>query len=405
MFLSRFIASRIESKSHLGFIGFVAKVSGIGVGLGCAALILLLSVMNGFEDALRSNLLAKLPHAEFIQVNETGITLNDRISQQYQNDPKIIDVLQVNKTLGLIQHHKTIKSTQIVGVDNAYYSRKHDSSYDFEKLASGNNVVLGTSLLAELGISIGDRVQLLIPQKLSSSSFKLPKSQWFTVIDSLEIGTELNDAIAIVHQPVLTEILKLAPDASSHIEFVLHDPFTAHTLVREYGYSFDQPVYLSSWFRTHGHLYYDIELVKTVIYIVLSLLICIACFNVISSLVMSVKEQSKSIAILKTMGASNQLITRIFVLKGLKSTVLGAFFGCIVGVLLSIYLTDIIAAYEKLTGIVILEAGVYFTTGIPSKLEWWTVALAFSLSVFVGWLATLYPAKKAAKLAPVNHLH
>lgn len=405
MFLSQFIATRIDAKRNLGFIGFVAKVSGIGVGLGCAALILLLSVMNGFEHELRTNLLAKLPHAEFIQVQETGIFLNDEFRQKHNSDPRVHDVLQINKTFGLIQHQKVIKSTQVVGVDAQYYAKKHDNTYDFKKLSNGPHVVLGTSLLSELGIGIGERVQLLIPQNLSSSKFKLPKSQWFTVIDTLDVGTELNDAIAIVHKPVLTEILQLSPNASSHLEFVLNDPFEAQALVREYGFDFDQPVYLSSWFRTHGHLYYDIELVRTVIYIVLSLLICIACFNVISSLVMSVKEQSKSIAILKTMGATHKLITRVFVLKGLKSTTVGALYGCIIGALLSLYLTDIVAAYETITDTVLLDTGIYFTSGIPSKLEWWTVLMAFALSVFVGWLATLYPARKAAKLPPVDHLH
>ncbi len=405
MFLPYFIASNIDSKQNLGFIGFVAKVSGIGVGLGCASLILLLSVMNGFEHELKTSLLAKLPHGEFIQVDDKGISVSRQFTLKHQNDNRIKDVLQINKTLGLIQHSTAVKSTQIIGVDAHYYNSKHRDAYDFDRLKAGNNVVLGTSLMKELEIKMGDSIQLLIPQTSSSSNFRLPKSRWFTVIDTIDIGTQLNDAIAIVHKPVLTDILRLAPDASSHLEFVFADPFQAQTIVKEYGYEFEQPVYLSSWFRTHGHLYYDIELVRTVIYIVLLLLICIACFNVISSLVMSVKEQSKSIAILKTMGATNHLITRVFVLKGLRSTATGAVFGCIIGVLLSVYLTEIIAFFESVTGIVVLESGVYFTAGIPSKLVWWNVALAFLLSVFVGWLATLYPAKKAAGLPPVDHLH
>ena len=155
MMLSQFIATRLTTKKNLGFIGFVARVSSIGVGVGCASLILLLSVMNGFEYELRTNLLSKLPHAEFIQVNEEGIFLSEEFLAETQRDPRITEVFQINKALGLVQDRTEIKSTQILGVDERYYTAKHQGLYDYEMLVQGRNIVVGKALFDALELEIG----------------------------------------------------------------------------------------------------------------------------------------------------------------------------------------------------------------------------------------------------------
>ncbi|GLR70155.1 FtsX-like permease family protein [Agaribacter marinus] len=408
----RLLAQGFQTSQGQGFIRFVAKMSSIGVGLGCAALIILLSVMNGFEYELRTNLLKLIPHAEFINVDGSGINLPTDIKNKLSADARLKHVFQLNKASALLQRGNRIKSAEIVGINSDYYQAKYANLFNaadlFDINTAGNKVkpiLLGEGIMQALDVEVGDKIQLLLPQTSKDLSFKAPISAWFSVVGDVKLGGELDAFIAFVNTQELGELMAFSPEMTSNIEFVLHDPFIAQSFVREYGYQFNQAVYMSSWFLTKGHLFYDIQLVRTVIYIVLFLLICIACFNVVSSLVMSVKEKSKAIAILKTMGASHKQIRQIFILKGIKSTFVGAFIGCTLGTMLSIFLPDLVNAIEMLTGWEILNAGVYFTSSIPSKVVWWNVAGTFLVAVLIGLLATLYPANKAASVKPAANLH
>jgi len=247
-------------------------------------------------------------------------------------------------------------------------------------------------------------VQLLLPASSQDLSFQAPRSAWIVVKGSISVGGELDKQLAILNKVFLSELLGIG-DNVTHIEISLLDPFNAYDVVREYGYRFSQAAYMSDWTRTNGHLYQDIQLIRTVVYIVLVLVIAVACFNIVSALIMSVKEKSKEIAILKTIGATNQQIAYIFVLKGLYHGLKGAFFGTIVGILLSIYLSDIIAFLEQSLNLHIFSIDIYFTSSIPSKLLWSDVGITLFVVLFIAILATLYPAKKAAQIDPAANLH
>ncbi|MFT7505434.1 MAG: lipoprotein-releasing system permease protein, partial [Gammaproteobacteria bacterium] len=175
--------------------------------------------------------------------------------------------------------------------------------------------------------------------------------------------------------------------------------------VRKYGDNFSQAAYMSDWTRTNGHLYQDIQLIRTVVYIVLALVIAVACFNIVSALVMSVKEKSKEIAILKTIGATSSDIAAIFILKGLYHGLKGALIGTVIGVLLALYLSEIIAFIEVVLGTQVFSDDIYFTGSIPSKLNWIDVVITASLVIFISTIATLYPAKQAASVEPTANLH
>ncbi|MFC3121652.1 FtsX-like permease family protein [Agaribacter flavus] len=407
----KLLAQGFQASQGQGFIRFVSKMSSIGVGLGCAALIILLSVMNGFENELRSKLLNLVPHAEFIQVGDQGIYLPDDAKSRLRDDPRLKQVFQLNKATALLQSGNKIKSAEVTGMNERYHAAKYAKVFDFSVLSprqteSENDleILLGIEVMNALDLQEGDKVQLLLPQTNQELSFKTPISAWFTVVGAVSLGGELDNFVAFVDNDDLAQLLNLHSPNSTHVEFQLHDPFLAQSFVREHGYQFDQAIYMSSWFLSKGHLYHDIQLVRVVIYIVLFLLICIACFNVVSSLVMSVKEKSKAIAILKTMGATQAQIRQIFILKGIRSTFIGALIGCCVGTLLSVYLPNIVNAVENLTGWTVLDAGIYFTSTIPSKVIWWNVLLTFSVAVTIGLFATLYPASKAANMQPTAHL-
>jgi lipoprotein-releasing system permease protein len=224
-------------------------------------------------------------------------------------------------------------------------------------------------------------------------------------VGEISVGGELDNFIGITSSQTLSDILALEAGTTTHIELHLFDPFLARATVREFGWDFDQAVYMSDWTRTHGHLYQDIQLVRAVIYIVLILVISVASFNIVSSLVMSVKEKSREIAILKTMGSTDGQIRQIFVLKGLHSGFVGATIGSIIGCLLGEFLPEIIAGIEAVLGIKLLDAGVYFTSAIPSQLSFSDVFLTYIVALLITVLATLYPANKAAGVLPAAHLH
>ena len=189
------------------------------------------------------------------------------------------------------------------------------------------------------------------------------------------------------------------------IRFTLNDPFFAHEVMREIGYEFPQAVYMSDWTRTQGHLYNDIQLVRVVVYIALTLVIAVACFNIVSSLVMAVREKQQAIAILKTMGATDTLIAQAFILQGAINGFIGTFVGVALGVLVAPNLSRIVGTIESALGVEVLSGDIYFIDFLPSQLLWSDVVVTASVALLLSVLATLYPARKAANLKPASALN
>ncbi|WP_395343062.1 FtsX-like permease family protein [Ningiella sp. W23] len=405
----RFVASRFRSsKQQDGYISFVSKSSTFGIGLGCAALILLLSVMNGFEQALKDNLLKVIPHAELISASADGIQARPAFFTEIEQDPRVEHVFALNKASGLLQKGSEIKAVELIGADTKYYDSKFSQHFDYALLNTtsdkSDGILLGRGVMQSLSLEVGDSVQVLLPKVTEDISFQTSIVKWLTVVGELNLGGEIDNFIGITSPQVLASLLSL-DQGYTHYELGMIDPFDAHTVIRQYGWEFDQAVYMSDWTRTHGHLYQDIKLVRSVVYIVLILVIAVASFNIVSSLVMSVKEKSKEIAILKTMGATDAQIKQIFISKGLYSGVQGASVGSLLGCILGAYLPSIINGIEALFGIEILDAGIYFTSSIPSLLSINDVAITFVIAIIISVLATLYPASKAAQILPARYLH
>jgi len=400
------IAKRLrQSKRQDSYISFVSSSSTAGIGLGCAVLILLLSVMNGFEYELRTSLLKVVPHAEIFAIDQEGLIVEAKFIEKIAQDPRVEHVFTLNKASGLLQSGTRMKGVALVGVDASYLDYKFDDASIFKALETASNgIVLGQKIMQGQGLKVGDQVQLLLPAKTNDMSFHAPRSAWLTVVGEVKVGGELDQQLGLLNKDYLAELLEL-DSRVTHIELKLFDPFEAYDLVRQYGYQFDQAAYMSDWTRTNGHLYQDIQLIRTVVYIVLALVIAVASFNIVSSLVMSVKEKRKEIAILKTIGASDQHIALVFMLKGLHHAFKGAFFGTIVGVLLSLFLGDIIRSIEWVFNTQVLSGDIYFTGSIPSKLVLADLVLTVSIVLIISVLATLYPAAKAASLKPADNLH
>jgi len=364
--------------------------------------------MNGFERELRENLLNVVPHGELFTASGQGIVPTEAFLQAMRKDEQVEYVFTLNKGSGLLQKGKQVKSVELMGIEQDYYQEKFANHFDYDVfLGQDNGVVLGAKIMADMGLAIGDSVQILLPKVTEDMSFQTSVATWLTVLGEISIGGEIDSFIAITSKDTFSKMLDLDSTQGevTHIELHFYDPFDAYAKIREYGWGFDQAVYMSDWTRTHGHLYQDINLVRVVIYIVLLLVICVASFNIVSSLVMSVREKSSEIAILKTIGASDAQIQKIFVVKGLYNGVIGASVGSVIGCLLAIYLSNILDGIESLLGFKILDAGIYFTSSIPSELSISDVIITYFIAIAISVLATLYPAYKASIVVPVAHLH
>ena len=399
------IAKRFRgSKQQSGFISFVSASSTIGIGLGCFVLILLLSVMNGFEKELRETLLSYIPHAEFIAVDTRGVYLDETTKERAANDPRVVSLLSYTKAAGLIQKSGKMKSVEVQGIDAEYLKNKPALNLLPKAFVDNpKGIYLGKGIAEQLELNINDKVQLLLPQTSESMAFVAPKSLWLTYLGPLNFGGDVDDFVGIMNKQTLSFALNLQRP-STNIEFQLVDPFLGREVVRDYGQRFNQVVYMSDWTLTNGHLYQDIQLVRVVVYITLTLVICIACFNIVSSLVMSVKEKRSEIAMLKTMGAHDNLIRRVFVIKGLVNGVYGATTGTTLGVLCSLYLQVITDFIENTLGFTLLGEGVYFIDYLPSDLQTGDVVITYLVAICLCVVATLYPASRAVRVNPAREL-
>lgn len=410
MNLSLQLASRFRrGKSSNRYISFVSLSSTLGIGLGCFVLITLLSVMNGFERELRDRLLAIIPHAELFSINQQGIVDWRVYRQVLQQDSRIKEVEPYTKITGMIQQGSALKAVELTGIQiNAARPERWQNEIndnDWRHLREDpNQVLLGQGILKKLELKVGDKISVVIPAVTDDLTFAAPKVLYLTVAGSVKIGGELDNLIGIMHLKTASQQAGIQSGAQG-LRFQFNDPFAAQSIVREIGYGFPQAVYMSDWTRTQGHLYDDIRLVRVVVYIALSLVIGVACFNIVSSLVMAVKEKEASIAILKTMGATDNQIRKTFVYQGLLNGLTGVFWGTLLAVIIAPNLSLLIGKLESLLGINILSGDIYFIDFLPSQLQLQDVLLTVSVAIALSVLATLYPAQKAAAIQPARALH
>lgn len=410
MNLSLQLARRFRrGKSSNRYISFVSLSSTLGIGLGCFVLIILLSVMNGFERELRERLLAIIPHAELFSINQQGIVDWREYQQVLGEDPRIKEVEPYTKITGMIQQGSALKAVELTGIQiNAAIPTRWQneiSDADWQLLREGpNQVLLGKGILNKLGLAPGDKISVVIPSVTEDLTFAAPKNLYLTVAGSIQVGGLLDNLIGIMHLETASEQAGIKSGAQG-LRFQFYDPFAAYSIIREVGYGFPQAVYMSDWTRTQGHLYDDIRLVRVVVYIALSLVIAVACFNIVSSLVMAVKEKQASIAILKTMGATDSQIRNTFVFQGLLNGFIGVFWGTLLAVITAPNLSLIVAKLEDLLGIKVLSGDIYFIDFLPSQLQANDVLLTVLVAIVLSVLATLYPAQKAAAIQPARALH
>ncbi|WP_299005545.1 lipoprotein-releasing ABC transporter permease subunit LolE [uncultured Shewanella sp.] len=394
------------------FISFISFASTAGIALGVAVLIIVLSAMNGFERELEQRLLGVVPHGELTGVNG-GISDWQKIVKEAINIPGIVSAAPLIQIQGLVQKPKGFQGVSVIGIDPKLESTVSSisqfmSAKSWQSLSqsNSNNIVLGKGLAKALDLKVGQSLSLYTPElgaQSQNGQIRQAKSHRFVVSGIFSIGGELDLTTAYIPMAYASHLLGLGSDVTG-VRIKVDKVFDAPRLIRELGYNQQQYLYINDWTRTQGNLYSDIQMVRMIMYLVLALVIAVACFNIVSTLVMAVRDKQSEIAILLTMGMKRSSIMGIFVVQGAFNGILGCALGVISGGLIALNLSDIAKSIEALFGIQLLSADVYFIDFLPSKLLMSDVISVTSLAFFMSLIATLYPAYKASKTQPARAL-
>ncbi|EKA7353519.1 lipoprotein-releasing ABC transporter permease subunit LolE [Vibrio vulnificus] len=393
-----------QAKQRNKMVSFISLSSTIGIAVGVAVIIIGLSAMNGFERELQSRVLSVIPHAELEGVRAPVENWQSVMTQAVAN-PKVVAAAPYVKFTGLVERGNKLKAVEVRGVEPDFEQAVSTMSQFIDQqawsqfLPGQNQVIVGRGVANELGVNVGDYVTLLIPQTGESTQVQAPKRVRVKVAGMLTLNGQIDHNLVLLPMADAQQYNHLG-DGVTGIALKTNDVLNAQAIVREVGRQIDVYVYLRSWQQQFGFLYRDIQLVRTIMYLVMVLVIGVACFNIVSTLMMAVKDRASEIAILRTMGAGDGLIKRIFVWQGVFSGVFGSVLGSVVGVFVALNLTTLIKGLERVIGHQFLSGDIYFVDFLPSQLRLDDVLLVSGTAIVLSIVATWYPAARAAKLKP-----
>ena len=408
-----FISWRYQrGKQKNPLVALISKFSAIGIALGVAVLIVGLSAMNGFERELNSRILAVVPHTEItVNPHDNEATLNhwQKLEERLKTNKKITALSPFVSFTALVENGNKLKVVQVKGVDKQAEDQvsslgKFVEGDGWQKFAEEGGLVLGSGIAKELDVKAGDWVSLLISQPNGEDQMAQPNRERVQVTAILRLDGQLDHSYALLALPQAQELMGYREDQITGVELKVDDPFKVQEMDYSMLNSYPQLLYIQNWVAKFGYMYRDIQLIRTVMYIAMVLVIGVACFNIVSTLIMAVKDKQGDIAIMRTLGANNGFIKQIFIWYGLLAGMKGCLIGIVLGVVLALNLTPIIQGIETLLGKKLLSDGIYFVDFLPSELHWFDVVLVLVAALVLSLLASLYPASRAAKLQPAQVL-
>lgn len=398
-----------RAKRRNGFISFISLSSMLGIALGVTALITVLSIMNGFQDELRDRILGMTAH---MTINEKNDRLNnwDALYNQVINQPHVKGAAPNIMEQGMLTNGSKVNGVAVRGVLPEFEGQVADIE---SKMLFGSiqdlqpkkyNIILGSELAASLGVSLGDKVTLIAPQGSVSPVGIVPRIKRFTVAGIFEAGMhEYDSGLAIINIEDAQKVFKYG-NAVSGLQLKLDDMFNVGEVKDELAKVVDKVMYMRDWRQQHSNFFKAIEMEKRMMFIVLTLIIMVAAFNIVSTMVMVVTDKQSDIAVLRTIGATPMSIQIIFIVQGLIIGLLGVALGIIGGLSLALNIDVIVPFIENLLGFKFFPPDVYYISTVPSKLEWSDVWYITGLAFLLTLLATLYPARKASKVNPAEAL-
>ena len=394
----------LRAKRRTRFVSFITLISLLGVALGVAALIVILSVMNGFEGELRDRLLSMTAHGYVSEIDGTVGEWRE-IRDQVEAEVGVVAAAPLIEMEGMVRTGRSLNAVMVYGVDPVAEKAVSGKRVNFvagnldELAPDSRNIILGQYLALELGVKIDDGVTLLIPRPDGNGSLE-PKLERFIVRGVFQAGVQDHDAsLALVHVADAARLMSLG-DRVSQIRFLTDDvmaaPAVSASLQEHLGSNFST----SDWTIENESYFRAIRLEKMMMSLLLSLIIGVAAFNIVASLVMVVTDKTNDIAILRTLGMGPANVVWIFFIQGAVIGWLGVFVGVVLGVLLATFVPTIVPLLESAFGFQVMPGDVYYVSAIPSILEAEDVGVIALAAFVLTSLATLYPARRAANVDP-----
>lgn len=398
--------TRAKRRNH--FISFISLASMLGIALGVTALITVLSVMNGFDRELRGRILGMASHASILGAYDR---LRDwpEVLAHSEKHPEVLAATPYIRGQGLLTQGTVSRPTFIQGIIPSSYDRvsslsKHMVQGQLDDLKPGEfGIIMGQRLANSLGLTLGDKITLVIPEASVTPTGVLPRFKRFTLVGTFEVGYDFDTIYTYIDIHDAATLFRLGNDVTG-VRLKLADLYTAPRVVREVIHSLPGSYRSSDWTREHGNLFEAIKLEKTLMFLMLLLIIAVAAFNMVSSLVMLVNDKRADIAILRTLGASPRNIMNIFMIQGSIVGTIGILLGLVGGVTLALNVTEWVAAIESHFEVEFLSSDVYYISFLPSELRWADVAEICGIAFIISFLATLYPAWQAGRTQPVEAL-
>ncbi|GAB6050453.1 lipoprotein-releasing ABC transporter permease subunit [Hydrogenophilus islandicus] len=403
----RYVRSQRHGKG--GFVSFIAATSMLGMMLGVAVLIVVLSVMNGFQEELRARILGVASHVEV-----TGIAgrLADwpQLSRRLEEDRAVVATAPFVTGQGLVSHAGAAQGVMVRGIIPQREAevgawRDFIRAGSLEALTPGSfAVAIGRDLARQLGVDLGDSVLLLAPDALLGPTGVQPRIRAFRVAALFDSGMYEFDSSLVLMALADAQAFFRMGDAVSGVRVRLADPLVAPRKVREWAPRLPAGLWLADWTSRHANFFRAVQLEKTMMTLILFLIVAVAAFNLVSSLVMGVQEKQADIAILRTIGASPASIMAIFVVEGAAIGVIGLAAGTLLGLWLAHHVSEVVAFLEKVTGATLWNKEVYLISDLPSKVLASDVVLVVAVSLVLTLVATLYPSWRAAHVQPAEAL-
>lgn len=399
----------VRSRSRNSFVSLISAISMLGIAIAVLVLIVVMSVVNGFERELKDRLLAMTAHASIESTDDALVTYEALLDTALRN-PRVRAAAPYVDGQALLMAGKQLSGAELRGID----PEREDAvsgigdvmqQGDLGELVAGRfNIVLGVELADELGVGVGDKVTVTLAQGIVTPAGVIPRTKRFTVSGIYRVGMyEFDRRLAFINLGDAQRLYRKR-NAVSGVRLAVTEIYAAPEIVREVARAHGELVLVSDWTRVHVNFFRSIQITKSILFVILLMVVAVAAFNIVSTLVMVVKDKQADIAILRTVGAKPSSILRIFVTQGTIVGVAGTLAGVLLGVLVALNLEGIVGFFESVFGIKFLAADVYFISDLPSELQSGDVIRIATIALVLALVSTLYPAWVAARTAPAEAL-
>ncbi|WP_271411831.1 lipoprotein-releasing ABC transporter permease subunit [Pseudomonas sp. Q1-7] len=398
--------TRAKRRNH--YISFISLTSMIGLALGVLAMIVVLSVMNGFQKEMRSRILGMVSHATLSA--EQPLSDWRRLADAALKHPEVVGAVPFAELEGMLSYKGMMQPVQINGIDPQEETKvsiigQHMVQGDLAALKAGESgIVIGEITARRFRLNVGDKLTLIVPEVSSAPGGITPRMQRLNVVGVFKVGAELDSSLALINIADASAIQRLQDGEVQSVRIALKDLFLAPEVSRQIVAELGQGYRSEDWTHTQGSLFSAMKMEKTMIGLLLLLIVAVAAFNIIATLIMVVADKRADIAILRTLGATPRQIMAVFMVQGSVIGAIGTLVGTLLGVIAALNVSEWIAALERASGRQIFSSDVYFVSYLPSELQLGDVLLICGAALVLSFLATLYPAWRAAQTQPAEAL-